>query len=100
MQLKVGVVKESTEVPKSKKLLRNVVQFAEGEERVIFSGIKGTYAPGALVGKRVVVAYNLAPRKMMGEISQGMILCAEDSDGNLSILTTDDENFPGGSAIS
>ena len=98
-QLKVGEVIESKEVPKSKKLLRNVVKFGE-EERVIFSGIKGSYAPGELVGKRVVVAYNLAPRKMMGEISQGMILCAEDSDGKLSILTTLDENFESGSAIS
>ena len=99
VQLKVGVVVESNEVPKSKKLLRNVVKFGE-EERVIFSGIKGSYAPGELVGKRVVVVYNLAPRKMMGEVSQGMILCAEDSDGKLSVLTTLDENFEGGSAIS
>ena len=99
VQLKVGEVIESNEVPKSKKLLRNVVKFGD-EERVIFSGIKGSYAPGELVGKRVVVAYNLAPRKMMGEISQGMILCAEDSDGKLSILTTLDENFESGSAIS
>ena len=98
VQLKVGVVVESNEVPKSKKLLRNVVKFGE-EERVIFSGIKGSYAPGELVGKRVVVAYNLAPRKMMGEMSYGMILCAEDSDGKLSVLTTLDENFEGGSAI-
>jgi len=99
VQLKVGVVVESNEVPKSKKLLRNVVKFGE-EERVIFSGIKGSYAPGELVGKRVVVVYNLAPRKMMGEVSQGMILCAEDSDGKLSVLTTLDENFESGSAIS
>ena len=99
VQLKVGEVIESNEVPKSKKLLRNVVRFGE-EERVIFSGIKGSYAPGELVGKRVVVVYNLAPRKMMGEMSYGMILCAEDSDGKLSILTTLDENFESGSAIS
>lgn len=70
VQLKVGEVIESKEVPKSKKLLRNVVKFGE-EERVIFSGIKDTYAPGELVGKRVVVAYNLKPRKMMGEMSYG-----------------------------
>ena len=99
VQLKVGEVIESNEVPKSKKLLRNIVKFGD-EERVIFSGIKGTYAPGELVGKRVVVAYNLKPRKMMGEMSYGMILCAEDSDGKLSILTTDDKDFESGSAIS
>ena len=99
VQLKVGEVIESKEVPKSKKLLRNVVKFGE-EERVIFSGIKDTYAPGELVGKRVVVAYNLKPRKMMGEMSYGMILCAEDKDGKLSILTTDDKDFESGSSIS
>ena len=99
VHLKVGEVIESKEVPKSKKLLRNVVKFGE-EERVIFSGIKDTYAPGELVGKRVVVAYNLKPRKMMGEMSYGMILCAEDKDGKLSILTTDDKDFESGSSIS
>ena len=95
----MGDVIESNEVPKSKKLLRNIVKFGD-EESVIFSGIKGTYAPGELVGKRVVVAYNLKPRKMMGEMSYGMILCAEDSDGKLSILPTDDKDFESGSAIS
>ena len=76
-----------------------MVKFGE-EERVIFSGIKDTYAPGELVGKRVVDAYNLKPRKMMGEMSYGMILCAEDKDGKLSILTTDDKDFESGSSIS
>ena len=74
-----------------------MVKFGE-EERVIFSGIKDTYAPDALVGKRVVVAYNLKPRKMMGEMSNGMILCAEDENGNLSLLT-DDKQFESGSEV-
>ena len=90
---------ESKEVEGYKKLLRNVIKIGD-EERVIFSGIKDAYAPGALVGKRVVVAYNLKPRKMMGEMSYGMILCAEDGDGKLSILTTDDPTFRSGSDIS
>lgn len=62
VQLKVGEVLESKEVEGSKKLLRNVIKIGD-EERVIFSGIKDAYAPGELVGKRVVVAYNLKPRK-------------------------------------
>ena len=99
VELRVGEVLESTEVPKSKKLLRNVIKIGD-EERVIFSGIKYFYAPGELVGKRVVVVCNLKPRKMMGEMSYGMILCAEDSDGKLSVLTTLDENFESGSSIS
>ena len=90
---------ESKEVEGSKKLLRNVVKLGD-EERVIFSGIKDAYAPGELVGKRVVVAYNLKPRKMMGEMSYGMILCAEDGDGKLSVLTTDDKDLASGSSIS
>ncbi|MBR4015260.1 MAG: methionine--tRNA ligase [Anaerotignum sp.] len=99
VQLKVGEVLESKEVEGSKKLLRNIVKLGD-EQRVIFSGIKNAYAPGELVGKRVVVAYNLKPRKMMGEMSYGMILCAEDGDGKLTVLTTDDKDFPGGSSIS
>ena len=99
VQLKVGEVLESAEVKGSKKLLRNVVKLGD-EERVIFSGIKDTYAPGELVGKRVVVVYNLKPRKMMGEMSYGMILCAEDGEGKLSVLTTADEKFESGSGIS
>lgn len=99
VQLKVGEVLESKEVEGSKKLLRNIVKLGD-EQRVIFSGIKSAYAPGELVGKRVVVAYNLKPRKMMGEMSYGMILCAEDGDGKLTVLTTDDKDFPSGSGIS
>ncbi|WP_317854920.1 methionine--tRNA ligase [Chakrabartyella piscis] len=99
VQLVVGEVIASEEVKKSKKLLRNVVKIGE-EERVIFSGIKDSYTPETIVGKKVVVAYNLKPRKMMGEMSYGMLLCAEDGDGNLSLLTTDDKEFPSGSGIS
>ncbi|MBR4935161.1 MAG: methionine--tRNA ligase subunit beta, partial [Anaerotignum sp.] len=98
VELRVGEVLESTEVPKSKKLLRNVVKFGE-EERVIFSGIKDAYAPGELVGKRVVVAYNLAPRKMMGEMSYGMILCAEDSDGKVCVVSPAIADMESGSAV-
>ena len=99
VQLKVGEVIESKEVSKSKKLLRNVVKFGE-EERVIFSGIKDTYAPGELVGKRVVVAYNLKPRKMMGEMSYGMILVAEDENGQLALASVDKTAFADGSELS
>jgi len=53
-----------------------------------------------MVGKKVVVAYNLKPRKMMGEMSYGMILCADDGNGNLSLLTTADKDFLSGSGIS
>lgn len=99
VQLKVGEVIQSDVVKGSKKLLRNVVKLGE-EERVIFSGIKEHYTPEDMVGKRVIVAYNLKPRKMMGEMSYGMILAAEDAEGTLSLLTTDKAEFPSGSGVS
>ena len=98
VELRVGEVLESTEVPKSKKLLRNIIKIGD-EERVIFSGIKDFYKPGELVGKRVVVVCNLAPRKMMGEMSHGMILCAEDKDGKVCVVTTDIADLESGSAV-
>ncbi len=99
VELRVGEVLESTEVKKSKKLLRNVVKIGD-ETRVIFSGIKEWYTPEEMVGKKVTVVCNLAPRKMMGEMSEGMILCAEDEDGNLSLVSPEKGDFPSGSGIS
>lgn len=99
VQLVVGEVIASAEVEGSKKLLRNIIKIGD-EERVILSGIKEWYTPAEMVGKKVVVAYNLKPRKMMGELSHGMILCADDGNGDLSILTTDKKEFPSGSGIS
>ena len=66
---------------------------------MIFSGIRKWYSPEEMVGKRVIVAYNLKPRKMMGEMSYGMILAADDGQGNLSLLTTDKTDFPSGSTV-
>ena len=98
VQLKVGEVIASETVKKSKKLLRNQVKIGE-EVRVIFSGISPWYTPEEMVGKKVIVAYNLKPRKMMGELSYGMILAADDENGNLSLLTTDKADFPSGSEV-
>lgn len=98
VELKVGEVLSSSIVEGSKKLLRNVVKVGD-EERVIFSGIKEWYTPGEMVGKRVIVVCNLKPRKMMGEMSNGMILCADDGNGDLSIVTTDKKDFPTGGIV-
>ncbi|MFI3174203.1 MAG: methionine--tRNA ligase [Bacillota bacterium] len=99
VELRVGEVIESSEVKKSKKLLRNIVKIGD-EERVIFSGIKQWYSPEDIVGKKVVVVYNLAPRKMMGEMSYGMILCAEDADGNVCLISPENMDFPSGGGVS
>lgn len=98
VQLRVGEVVASEKVAKSKKLLRNQVKIGD-ETRVIFSGISQFYSPEDMVGKRVVVAANLKPRKIMGEMSFGMILAAEDGDGNLSLITTDKPDFENGSEV-
>ena len=88
VEIKVATVLECTKVKKSDKLLLFKLQIGT-EVRQIFSGIAKHYEPEDLIGKQVIAITNLAPRKMMGSISEGMILSAEDSDGNLALLTTE-----------
>ena len=94
MDLRVGRVVEAEAVPKSKKLIRTVVDLGF-ETRQILAGVAQHYGPEDLLGKQVVVVANLAPRKMMGLESQGMILMAEDRDGALSMVSSTSE--PGSS---
>ncbi len=94
MDLRVGTVLEAEPVPKSKKLIRTVVDLGF-ETRQILAGVAQHFTPADLVGKNVVVVANLAPRKMMGLESQGMILMAENREGQLSILSAESE--PGSS---
>ena len=98
MQLQVGQILSCEEVPKSKKLLCSQVQ-VEGRVLQIVSGIKNYYSPEDMVGRKVVVITNLKPAKLAGIESQGMLLCAEDPEGKLSLLTTD-RDVPAGSMIS
>ena len=94
MDLRVGTVLEAEAVPKSKKLIRTVVDLGF-EKRQILAGVAQHFEPTDLVGKNVVVVANLAPRKMMGLESQGMILMAEDREGKLSMVSSGSE--PGSS---
>ncbi len=98
MQLQVGEILECAEVPNSKKLLCSQVQVA-GKVLQIVSGIKNYYKAEEMVGKKVVVITNLKPAKLAGILSEGMLLCAEDDEGNLSLLTTE-KDVPAGSMIS
>lgn len=98
MQLQIGEVLSCEEVPKSKKLLCSQVQVA-GRVLQIVSGIKNYYKPEDMVGKKVVVITNLAPAKLAGVLSEGMLLCAEDEEGRLALLTAD-KDVPAGSMIS
>ena len=99
MQLMIGEIIACEEVQNSRKLLCSQVKFGENNVKQIVSGIKGSYSPEEMVGKRVVAIVNLKPCKLAGVVSEGMLLCAEDADGNLSLLTTE-KNLPGGSFIS
>lgn len=99
MQLMIGEIIACEEVQNSRKLLCSQVKFGENNVKQIVSGIKGFYSPEEMVGKRVVAIVNLKPCKLAGVVSEGMLLCAEDAEGNLSLLTTE-KNLPGGSFIS
>ena len=98
-EFRVGEIIEASVVEKSEKLLRFKVRIGE-EERQILSGIRKYYPePEKLIGKKVMAITNLAPRKMAGYESQGMLLCAEDAEGKLALMTTD-ENIIAGAEIS
>lgn len=99
LQLVVAEVLECEAVKKSKKLLKFKLKIGN-ETRQILSGIHNWYEPDELIGKKVMALINLAPRTMMGLESQGMILSAEDADGNVSLMTPMDPDMPGGSSIS
>ncbi len=98
MQLQIGEIISCEAVPNSKKLLCSQVQIA-GRTLQIVSGIKNFYKPEEMVGKKVVVITNLKPVKLAGVLSEGMLLCAEDFDGNLALLTAE-KNMPAGAMIS
>ncbi len=98
MQLQIGEVLSCEAVPKSKKLICSQVKVA-GRTLQIVSGIKNFYSPEDMVGKKVVVITNLKPAKLAGILSEGMLLCAEDEEGNLALLTAE-KDMPAGSMIS
>ncbi len=98
LDIRVGLVKDCEKVKKSKKLLKFTLDDGSGEDRTILSGIAQWYEPEQLIGKRVLFIANLAPRKMMGEESCGMILSAVNYNGDLSVTTTLDD-VKGGSQV-
>ena len=86
-------------VEKSDKLLKSTLDCGNGETRTVVSGIAKWYSPDEMPGKTVVLVANLAPRKMRGVLSEGMLLCAEDVEGNLKLLTVEGGVFAPGSEI-
>ena len=98
LDIRVGLVKSCEKIKKSKKLLKFILDDGSGTDRTILSGIAQWYEPEQLVGKRVLFIANFAPRQMMGEESQGMILSAVNYNGDLSVTTTLDD-VKGGSQV-
>ena len=97
IEFRVGEIIACEEVKKSKKLLCNTVKIGN-ETRQILSGIKSCYKPEDMVGRKVMVVANLKSAKLAGMLSEGMILCAEDGNGTLSLMTPD-KDMPSGSEI-
>lgn len=97
VQLRIGQIIACEEVKKSKKLLCSQVKIGS-EVRQIVSGIKAEYSPEEMVGKKVVVVTNLKPATLAGVTSEGMLLCAEDENGKLSLLTAE-KDMPHGAEI-
>ena len=97
LQFQVGEIIACEEVKKSKKLLCSQVKIGS-QVRQIVSGIKAHYSAEEMVGKKVMVVTNLKPAKLAGILSEGMILCAEDAEGNLSLMVPEKE-MPAGAEI-
>lgn len=97
LQFQVGEIIACEAVKKSKKLLCSQVKIGS-QVRQIVSGIKAHYTPEEMVGKKVMVVTNLKPAKLAGVMSEGMILCAEDAEGNLALMTPE-KNMPAGAEI-
>ena len=94
IHLKVARILEAERVPKSTRLLKLKVDAGEAEPRTILAGIAESYEPEALIGKLVVIVANLAPRKMMGQESNGMVLAAS-PDGGAAIVLNAEPAAPG-----
>ena len=97
MQFQVGEIIACEEVKKSRKLLCSQVKIGSQVKQIV-SGIKAYYTPEEMVGKKVMVLVNLKPAKLAGVLSEGMLLCAEDADGNLALMTPEKE-MPAGAEI-
>ena len=97
MQFQVGEIIACEAVKKSKKLLCSQVKVGSQVKQIV-SGIKAHYTPEEMVGKKVMVLVNLKPAKLAGVLSEGMLLCAEDADGNLSLMVPEKE-MPAGAEI-
>ncbi len=94
VELKTAKILAAERLPKSKKLLKLTVDAGEPEPRTILAGIAESYEPEAVIGRSIVIVANLAPRPMMGLVSQGMVLAAS-TDGGPALLVNPEPAPPG-----
>ena len=99
VKLRVGRVLEAQPHPNADKLILLQVDLGD-EKRQLCAGLREHYEPEYLVGKNIIVVANLAPRKMRGEMSEGMLLAASTPDHARVILLTTDDDIPPGSSVS
>ena len=97
MQFQVGEILSCEAVPKSKKILCSQVRVGSQVKQIV-SGIRAHYTPEEMVGKKVMVLVNLKPAKLAGVVSEGMLLCAEDAEGNLALVSPE-KDMPAGAEI-
>ena len=97
MQFQVGEIIACEEVKKSRKLLCSQVKIGSKVKQIV-SGIKAYYTPEEMVGTQVMVLVNPKPAKLAGVVSEGMLLCAEDAEGNLALVTPE-KDMPAGAEI-
>lgn len=94
-EMKTGIIRLAERHPKADRILRLEIDFGEGKNRQILSGLAEYYDPEKLVGKQVCAVLNLPPRKIRGLVSEGMVLTAEDANGTVKLLAVDGEVAPG-----
>ncbi len=95
IEFRAGKILSAEDVEASEKLIKFEVDFGELGTKVVFSGIKKWYKPEELTGKTYIFVVNLEPKKIMGEESQGMIVAAEEEDGNCVLVAPEKEIAPG-----
>ena len=95
VDLRVAKVIDASHVEGADKLIAIKLDLGELGEKNVFAGIKSAYEPNQLIGKLVVMVFNLAPRKMKFGVSEGMILAASDSDGGIFVISPDEGAQPG-----
>ena len=100
VELRVAEIITAEDHPNADKLLKLTIRLGERTKQIC-AGLKGVYEPEALVGKRIIVVDNLEPRKLRGEVSEGMLLAArEEGTGRLSLVITDAPDIQSGSEVS